>query len=137
VKTQYELINFMKDNGFFELPEPVWVTDFYMNCTQGNVIRDIKPTLAIPCLNKYFSDLKFFRIGKKGQKLKAFITAESASNGWGQMSYLSFFDTEEEAKKFYLEKKEKYINMYENNINDHKQSLKSLKSDLKKDKKDL
>lgn len=137
MKTQSDLVKFMEKQGLLELPEPIWVTDFFMNTIHGYVIRDIKPTLAIPTLNKYFSGLKFFKVGKKNQKLKTFISRESVGNGSGDMSYLSFHDTEEEALKFYLEKKEKYIKFYEKNIKEHKDALNSLKKELELDKKDL
>lgn len=137
MKTQSDLVKFMEKQGLLELPEPIWVADFFMNTINGNIIRDIKPTLAIPTLNKYFRDLKFFKLGKNNQKLKAFISCESAGNGSGTMSYLSFHDTQEEALKFYLDKKENYIKIYEKNINEHKNVLNSLKKELELDKKDL
>lgn len=139
MKNQYELKKFMVKNGLVELPEPVWISDFFMNTYEGNIIRDLKPELVFPVLNlkNYTSSLSFFKVGKKGEKLKSTISPYSKSNG-SKYSQFFIYDSEEEANIDYLKKMDNFISLYENNINIHKKKLSSLKKEFELlSKKDL
>lgn len=126
----------MEKNGLVELPEPVWISDFFMNTYEGNIIRDLKPELVFPVLDSS-STLSFFKVGKKGEKLKSTISPYSKSNGW-EYSQFFIYDSEEEANIDYLKKMDNFISLYEDNINIHKKNLSSLKKEFNLlSKKDL
>jgi len=129
MQTQHQLKTYMIKNGLLELPEPVWISDFFMNSIEGNIIRNLKPLLVFPVLNMDSRTLTFFKVGKKGEKLKKIISPYSNSNGYSY-SQFCIYDSEDEAFTSYLDKMNTFILEYEDNIKLHKSNLKQLKKNF-------